>query len=139
MKANKIDYSRFIEDEVIDDGGIEMAFRIRPTPVFYISRHGRFKKCLSRSAAINNLAHFMTQKVFDCAGIRTHEPGQKIIISGVLTEKRGELTYLYQSAHERTVKRIRKILAKQREIEKWKTKHDKLMSEYQALNKAKPF
>ncbi|WAT01493.1 hypothetical protein [Rouxiella chamberiensis] len=139
MKSAKIDYSRFEEDELIDDGGIDVAFRIRPTPVFYISRHGRFKKCLSRSAAINTLAHFMTQKVFTRANRPSRHPDVKIDRDDKVLWRRGEIREEYWQMQLRCIRRIRRILAKKRDIQKWKIKHDKLVADYQALNKAKPF
>ena len=48
--------------------GINAALTLSETPVFFITRHGRYKKCFSRNTAINHLAHFMTHKVFERAG-----------------------------------------------------------------------
>lgn len=71
MKIDKVDPARFEEWEfdLIDDGGIEVAFQLRPEPVYFVMRHGRHKKCFSRETAINRLAHFMTEKVFKRAGV----------------------------------------------------------------------
>ena len=139
MKADKIDYNRFEDGDDLSDGGIDMAIRINQTPVYYVSRHGRFRKYFSRSAAINNLAHFMTQKVFDRALRPSRHPDVKIDRDDQTIWRRGEVRKEYWEAHSRCMRRIRLIFAKQREIEKWKTKHDQLIAEYQALTKAKPF
>lgn len=139
MKSAKIDYSRFEENELIDDGGIDVAFRIRPTPVFYVSRHGRFKKCLSRETAINRLAHFMTEKVFERLGKNSRVGEKYLEVNGGINFDRGEPSKDYILSHSRCVRRIRLLLAKKRDIQKWKIKHDKLVADYQALNKAKPF
>lgn len=127
------------EDELASNGGIDISFRIRPTPVFYVSRHGRLKKCLSRSTAINRLAHFMTEAVFKRAGINSRVGERYTQVDGCIHYERGEASPEYIASHHRCIRRIRRLLAKQREIEKWKIKHDKLMAEYQALIKAKPF
>lgn len=73
MKIEKVDPSRFEEWEfdLIDDGGVEVAFQLRPEPVYFVMRNGRRKKCFSRETAINRLAHFMTEKVFKRAGVKS--------------------------------------------------------------------
>ncbi|HEN3243059.1 TPA: hypothetical protein ACGPOD_004647, partial [Yersinia enterocolitica] len=60
MNIDKVDPARFEEWEfdLIDDGGIEIAFQLRPEPVYFVMRHGRRKKCFSRETAISRLAHF---------------------------------------------------------------------------------
>lgn len=131
MKIEKIDPARFEEWEfdLIDDGGIEVAFQLRPEPVYFVMRHGRRKKCFSRSAAINNLAHFMTQKVFDRARKASSRPNYKVIIddaTGDTAWKKGETLPVYWDCHSRALRRIHRLLARRREILKQEAKKKKL-------------
>ncbi len=144
MKIEKVDPARFEEWEfdLIDDGGIEIAFQLRPEPVYFVMRHGRRKKCFSRTAAINNLAHFMTQKVFNRLKKASSRPDEKVIIdeaTGATAWKKGETLPVYWDCHSRAVRRIRRLLAKQREILKWQKKYEKLSSQHIELMKTKPY
>ncbi|WP_158784639.1 hypothetical protein [Pantoea sp. BAV 3049] len=117
---------------------IDECFRIVQSPVYIVTRHGGYKRCLSRSAAINNLAHYMVTKVFYRLAIETNHPmydteGRPIIHSI------GEHTHQYLLAHDRTARRIRLILAKKRKQKEWERKHEALVDQYAELMKSKPF
>ncbi|EOC4967819.1 hypothetical protein ACI4V9_002230 [Klebsiella aerogenes] len=120
---------------------IDESFRIVQSPVFVVSRHGYSKRCLSRSAAINNLAHYMVTKTFHLAGIETNEPvfdesGRPVAHST------GHHTQQYLFAHDRCARRVRRILARKREIQNWHAKwdrmHDRFIKEVDALQANKP-
>ncbi|EPZ8124477.1 hypothetical protein ACXV6R_002320 [Yersinia enterocolitica] len=127
MKIDKVDPARFEEWEfdLIDDGGIETAFQLRTEPVYFVMRHGRRKKCLSRETAINRLAHFMTEKVFKRAGVDSRIGDIYTEIDGSIHWDRGEPSPDYIAAHTRCVRRIRRLLAKRREILKQEAKKKK--------------
>lgn len=141
MKIEKIDPARFEEWEfdLIDDGGIEVAFQLRPEPVYFVMRHGRRKKCLSRETAINRLSHFMTEKVFKRAGVSSRVGEKYTQVDGCIHWERGEPSPEYISAHNRCMRRIRRLLAKQREILKWQKKYDKWSKQHIELMKTKPY
>lgn len=92
--------------------------------VYVVTRHGRRRRFLSRSAAINNLVHFMVAGTFDKAGIPTHEPTQRVLHEGVYVNQRGSLTEGYWNAHHRTYRRVMALLARQRNIAKWQKEYD---------------
>lgn len=117
---------------------IDTAFVSAKSPVFIVERHGRRRRFLSRSAALNNLIHFMVTGTFDKAGIPTHEPSTPAIINGHKAERRGELTEQYWNAFHRTYRRVMKLLAHQREIVKWHKKLDALKSQHAELLSNKP-
>ncbi|ATM85048.1 hypothetical protein [Yersinia frederiksenii] len=128
MKIDKVDPARFEEWEfdLIDDGGIEVAFQLNPEPVYFVMRHGRRKKkCLSRETAINRLAHFMTEKVFKRAGVNSRVGETYKEVNGIIHWNRGESSPDYIAAHTRCVRRIRRLLAKRREILKQEAKKKK--------------
>ncbi|OVZ98293.1 hypothetical protein CBW53_05045 [Yersinia frederiksenii] len=127
MNIEKVDPARFEEWELdlIDDGGIEVAFQLKPEPVYSITRHGRRKKCLSRETAINRLAHFMTEKVFKRADINSRIGDKYTQVDGCIHWDRGEPSPDYIAAHTRCVRRIRRLLAKQRETLKQEAKKKK--------------
>lgn len=114
-----------------DHSAIDSAFQLKPLPVYVVTRHGRSKKCFSRETAISRLCHFMVQKTFDRAGIPTHEGGHQI--------NRGEITLDYWQAHHRCERRIRKLLARKREKEKWQREYDDWASKHDELMKRRPF
>lgn len=124
---------------VIKEDAIDECFRIVQSPVFVVSRHGGHKRCLSRSAAINNLSHYMVTKVFRLAEIPTNEACEPVYVNGVFAYKAGDHTEQYNSAHSRCSRRIRLILAKKREFKEWERRHETLKSQYAELLSNKPF
>lgn len=141
MNIDKVDPARFKEWELdlIDDGGIEIAFQLKPEPVYFVMRHGRRKKCFSRETAINRLAHFMTEKVFKRAGVSSSIGETYTEVDGCIHWNRGESSPEYISAHKRCMRRIRRLLAKQREMLKWQKKYEKWSSQHIELMKTKPY
>ncbi|WP_145525705.1 hypothetical protein [Yersinia rohdei] len=141
MKIDKVDPARFEEWEfdLIDDGGIEVAFQLKPEPVYFVMRHGRSKKCLSRETAINRLAHFMTEKVFKRAGVSSRIGDKYTEIDGGIHWDKGEPSPEYITAHKRCIRRIRHLLAKQREKIKWQNKYEKWSRQHIELMKTKPY
>ncbi|HDL7098242.1 TPA: hypothetical protein PXM79_000982 [Yersinia enterocolitica] len=141
MKIDKVDSARFEEWELdlIDDGGIEVAFQLRPEPVYFVMRHGRRKKCLSRETAINRLAHFMTEKVFKRADISSRVGEKYTQVDGCIHWDKGEQSPRYIVSHNRCMRRIRRLLAKQSEILKWQKKYDKWSKQHIELMKTKPY
>jgi hypothetical protein len=119
--------------------GIDAAFSRPLRPVYIVTRHGYRKRCLSRSAALNNLAHYMTTHVFRLVGIRTHHPDMPVQRDGVIVHQLGLPTEVYLSAHARCIRRIRRLLARKREIQQWQEKHDALTDRYRDFMKTKPF
>lgn len=126
--------------KIIREDAIDECFRVEQSPIFVVSRHGGYKRCLSRSAAINNLAHYMVTKTFFRSGIPTNEDYEQVFVDGVLAHKVGDHTEQYNSAHSRCARRIRLILAKKREFKEWERKHEALkksMPNYSAINLSK--
>ncbi|NIG74700.1 hypothetical protein F3J34_13990 [Klebsiella sp. Ap-873] len=119
--------------------GIASAFSRPLRPVYIVTRHGYRKRCLSRSAALNNLAHYMTTHAFQLAGIKTHHPDMPVQRDGVTVYQAGQPTDSYLSAHTRCIRRLRRILARKREIQQWQEKHDALTDKYREFMKTKPF
>ncbi|HAT1683541.1 TPA: hypothetical protein I8Y21_004290 [Klebsiella oxytoca] len=120
---------------------IDESFRIVQSPVFVVSRHGYSKRCLSRSAAINNLAHYMVTRTFHLAGIETNEPVSDE--SGrPVAHSTGPHTQQYLFAHNRCARRVRRILARKRDMQnwhaKWKRMHDRYIKERDELQATKP-
>ncbi|ARF51126.1 hypothetical protein [Pantoea stewartii] len=107
--------------------------------VYVVTRHGRRRRFLSRSAAINNLVHFMVTGTFDKAGIPTHEPTQRVLHEGVYVNQRGSLTEGYWNAHHRTHRRVMKLLARQRDIALWEKKHAAWVAMRDELYSQKPY
>ncbi|TYL43926.1 hypothetical protein [Dickeya sp. ws52] len=157
MNPEKKKHDNIGEKVIIDNIGINKAFQVIDRPVFIVSRHGRSRRFLSRSAAINNLAHFMVTGVFDKAHIPTHEPIQRVYVEGVLAERRGPLTERYWLAHSRCERRIRRLLSRKilqqkaeerwlKKFDAWGEQHGKLLAqkkesekEYYALMKTRPY
>jgi len=130
MKPEKIDYERLGNDYIADNGGIEDAFRKIDMPVYVIYRHGVYKRYLSRSAAIDNLARIMTTHVFNKLDFPVrHEPAfdphKNAWIIGGLTKE-------YFDCMARAKRRILRLLVKKREIDKWNADYGKWMEKYQA-------
>lgn len=119
--------------------GIDDAFQLKQQPVYVVTRHGRSKKSFSRETAIRRLAHFMVQKTFDRAGVPTHEGGYQKEEGGVIHFHRGEITLGYWQAHHRCERRIRKLLARKREKEKWQREYDEWASKHDDLMKRRPY
>lgn len=124
---------------VIREDAIDESFRIVQSPVFVVTRHGWSKRCLSRSAAINNLAHYMVTKTFRRSGIDTNEPDEPVNHDGVIVHQLGRHTQQYLFAHMRCARRIRRILAKKREFQQWVNKHEELKQQYAAHLANKPY
>ncbi|TDT01650.1 hypothetical protein [Erwinia rhapontici] len=118
---------------------IDAAFIAVTSPVYVVTRHGRSRRFLSRSSALNNLVHFMVTGAFDKAGIPTNGPSTPVLINGHMAEKRGDLTEGYWNAYHRTYRRIMKLLARQRDIQKWHLKHEQVKQQYAELLSNKPF
>ncbi len=119
--------------------GIDAAFSRPLRPVYIVTRHGFRKRCLSRSAALNNLAHYMTTYVFHHLGNCTRNPDIPVLRDGMLVYQLGLPTDRYLDAHARCVRRIRRLLARKREIQQWQEKHDALTEQYREFMKTKPF
>ena len=59
---------------------IDQALQKHDTPVgplFFVTRHGRTKKCLTRKTAIRYLAFFMTTRAFERSGFRQRYPDKR--------------------------------------------------------------
>ncbi|HFD7737995.1 TPA: hypothetical protein ACF54C_001735 [Serratia marcescens] len=119
--------------------GIDDAFQLKQQPVYVVTRHGRSKKSFSRETAIRRLAHFMVQKTFDRAGVPTHEGGYQKEEGGVIHFHRGEITLGYWQAHHRCERRIRKLLARKRDKEKWQREYDEWAAKHNDLMKRRPY
>ncbi|TDN54656.1 hypothetical protein EC843_101707 [Buttiauxella sp. JUb87] len=119
--------------------GIDAAFSRPLRPVYIVMRHGFRKRCLSRSAALNNLANYMTSHAFRLARVDTHYPDTPVIRDGMTVHQLGHFTEEYVDAHRRCVRRLRRLLARKREIQQWQEKHDALTDRYRDFMKTKPF
>ncbi|VTP13190.1 hypothetical protein PUATCC27989T_01024 [Phytobacter ursingii] len=124
---------------------IDLAIRKFDAPVgmlFFAERHGRTKKCFSRDTAIRYLAFFMTSHAFARSGFRQKHPDVRIDRDGIPMWRQGETTAEYLAAHQRTVRRLRRILASKREAQKWLVKwdamHDRYVKEREELQASKP-
>lgn len=112
-------------------------------PLFVARRHGRIKKCFSRDTAIRYLAFFMATEAFERSGFKQRYPDVRIDRDDIPMWRRGETTNEYLAAHQRTVRRLRKILARKREMQKWcaawDAMHDRYVKDVAALQSIKPF
>lgn len=124
---------------VIREDAIDDSFRTLQSPVYVVTRHGRTKRCLSRSAAINNLAHYMASHAFRIAGKRTRYPDKPVEHEGTTVYEAGKSTLRYLAAHRRCERRIRRILAKKREHHLWVKKHEELKQQYAKHLADKPY
>lgn len=112
-------------------------------PLFVAERHGRIKKCFSRDTAIRYLAFFMTTWAFEASGFRCRHPDVKVChpVHGEVWQ-RGGVTREYFMAHQRCERRLRRILVRKREMQKWCAKwdamHDRFVKEVDALQANKP-
>lgn len=125
---------------------IDLALKRHDTPagpLFVAQRHGRIKKCFSRDTAIRYLAFFMTTWAFEASGFRCRHPDVRSVhpIHGEAWE-RGGVTREYFMAHQRCIRRIRRILARKRDMQKWLDKwdamHDRYVKERDELKATKP-
>lgn len=103
---------------------IDKAFQKFDTPVgpvYFVERHRRTKKCFNRDTAIRYLAFFMTTEAFGRSGFIQRHPDVKVVhpLNPELNcWQRGAATLEYYKAHERCVRRLRRLLARKREIQK---------------------
>lgn len=125
---------------------IDLAFQKHHTPVgplYAVIRHGRIKKCFSRDTAIRYLALFMTTLAFERSGFRQRHP-DTLINHPEYGEvwQRGAVTTEYHLAHQRCERRLCRILARKREMQKWYAKwdafHDRVVKEQAELQASKP-
>ncbi|MBF4179078.1 hypothetical protein [Lelliottia nimipressuralis] len=123
--------------------GIDAAFSRPLRPVYVVTRHGYRKRCLSRSAALNNLAHYMTTHAFQLVGVATHHPAIPVQRDGVTVYQLGQHTGGYLASHARCIHRLRRILARKRKVQKWHEKwdsmHERYVKERDELQACKPF
>ena len=104
---------------------IDLALQKHDTPVgplFVAVRHGRIKKCFTRDTAIRYLAFFMTSEAFYRSGFEQRHPDVQAVhpLNPELNcWQRGGVTTEYFMAHQRCVRRLRRILARKRERQKW--------------------
>jgi hypothetical protein len=124
---------------------IDLALQKHDTPVgplFVATWRGRTKKCFGRDTAIRYLAFFMVTEVFERFGFKQRHPDVRIDRDDIPMWRRGETTDEYLAAHQRTVRRLRKILACKREMQKWCEKwdamHDRYVKDVAALQSSKP-
>ncbi|MDF3645348.1 hypothetical protein [Enterobacter hormaechei] len=131
-----------MKDKRISSTSIDRAFAKDMQPVYVVSRHGYSRRFLSRSAAISNLAHYMVTKTFQRAGLNTNEPDEPVFSNGVLVNRMGQHTQQYLFAHNRCMRRIRRILERKRNMQKWLEKwdamHDRYVKERDELKATKP-
>lgn len=133
------------EIEVFDNriaSAIDLALQKHDTPVgplFVAERHGRMKKCFSRDTAIRYLAFFMTSHAFERSGFQQRHPQVRIDRDDREVWRDGETKTEYLSAHQRCVRRLRRLLAKKREMQKWCEKYDAWVAQRDELMKQKPF
>ena len=133
MHPDKIDYARLGEDYIADNGGIEDALRKIEMPVYVIFRHGFYKRFLSRSAAIDNLARIMATHVFERMDIPVRSAPTFSPLNNAWSL--GELTTRYVLCRERAKRRILRLLAKRREIEKWNNDYKKWVDKCEIMRK----
>lgn len=114
-------------------------------PLFVAVRHGRTKKCFTRDTAIRYLAFFMTTEAFSRSGFEQRNPDVQAVhhLNPELNcWQRGGVTVEYIGAHQRCVRRLRRILAIKRDMtkwcEKWDSMHDRYTKEVDELQACKP-
>lgn len=124
---------------------IDLALQKHQTPVgdlYAAIRHGRMKRCFSRDTAIRYLAFFMTSRTFSRSGFEQRHPRVRIDRDDMEVWRDGETKAEYLSAHQRCVRRLRRILARKREMQKWCEKwdamHDRYVKERDELKASKP-
>ncbi|MGZ0288277.1 hypothetical protein ACTM6E_26335 [Citrobacter freundii] len=127
---------------------IDLALQKHDTPVgplFVAVRHGRTKKCFTRDTAIRYLAFFMTTEAFSRSSFEQRYPDVQAVhhLNPELNcWQRGGVTVEYIGAHQRCVRRLRRILAIKRDMtkwcEKWDSMHDRYTKEVNELQSCKP-
>lgn len=124
---------------------IDLALQKHNTPVgplFVAARHGRQKKCFSRDTAIRYLAFFMTTEAFRRSGFQQRHPRVRIDRDDMEVWRDGETKAEYLAAHQRCERRLRRILTRKREMQKWCEKwdamHDRFVKEVDELQASKP-
>ncbi|HDT6082256.1 hypothetical protein [Citrobacter freundii] len=124
---------------------IDLALQKHNTPVgplFVSARHGRQKKCFSRDTAIRYLAFFMTTEAFRRSGFQQRHPRVRIDRDDMEVWRDGETKAEYLAAHQRCERRLRRILTRKREMqkwcEKWDSMHDRYTKEVNELQASKP-
>ena len=127
---------------------IDLALQKHDTPVgpFFVAvRHGRTKKCFTRDTAIRYLAFFMTTEAFSRSGFEQRYPDVQAVhpLNPELNcWQRGGVTVEYIGAHQRCVRRLRRILTIKRDMTKWSEKwdamHDRFVKEVDELQASKP-
>ena len=127
---------------------IDLALKKHYTPVgplFVAVRHGRTKKCFTRDTAIRYLAFFMTTEAFSRSGFEQRYPDVQAVhpLNPELNcWQRGGVTVEYIGAHQRCVRRLRRILTIKRDMTKWSEKwdamHDRFVKEVDELQASKP-
>jgi len=128
----------------LSTSAVDKALQIYQTPagaLYVAMRHGRMKRCFSRDTAIRYLAFFMTSRAFSRSGFRERHPDTLVHTpehpAGVW--QRGAVTREYELAHRRTVRRIRRLLARKREIVKWQKNYDAATQQIAQLLSEKPY
>lgn len=127
----------------LSTSAVDMALQIYHTPagaLYVAMRHGRMKRCFSRDTAIRYLAFFMTSRAFSRSGFRERHPDTLVDHPehGEVWQ-RGAVTREYELAHWRTIRRIRQLLARKREIVKWQKNYDAATQQIAQLLSEKPY
>ncbi|EDW0700979.1 hypothetical protein ABL142_000960 [Salmonella enterica] len=108
-------------------------------PVYFVQRNGWKRRTFSRKAALNSLAYYMVMDVFLLFGWPLRYPDIPLSPGYV---QQGDLTVESREAHKRCVRRLRRILARKREVQKWHVKwrsmHDRYVKEMEELQASKP-
>ncbi|HFL6516801.1 TPA: hypothetical protein ACGWJO_001786 [Salmonella enterica] len=118
---------------------IDLAFKRKPLPVYVVSRHGYVKRCFSRDTALQHLAKFMATKVFWCAGLPVeYATVREMRPEGEVWVRQGR-TVEFNRAHQRCIRRLRRILTRKREIQKWNEKYDAWAVRWGELMKQRPY
>ncbi|EEH9027078.1 hypothetical protein FVX38_21280 [Salmonella enterica subsp. enterica serovar Newport] len=81
----------------------------------------------------------MTTKVFWCAGLPVEYAAvREMRPEGEVWVRQGR-TVEFNRAHQRCIRRLRRILTRKREIQKWNEKYDAWAVRWDELMKQKPF
>ncbi|CNI72459.1 Uncharacterised protein [Yersinia pekkanenii] len=137
MKPEKIDYGQISEYFIINDGGINSALMKVEAQIYVVNRHGVYKRYLSRSAAINKLAQVMATSVYKRLGLAIRE--DDIYDAERKAWIRGNLLHDYIRCRERAIRHILRLMAKQREVDKWDKEHQRWIEVRDELYKRKPY
>ncbi len=108
-------------------------------PLFFVTRHGRTKKCFTRKTAVRYLAFFMTTRAFERSGFRQRHADRRFIHKGDEVWEQGSTTAEYIRAHQRTMRRLRKLINRKQYTEKWFKEYDAWSARYHELMATKPF